>query len=194
MIRPILLLFLSLTLRAVAQNPVLPANGKYPALMVQVAVGTQQRREGGGSSYRKSMTISPKLTIDGASRMLPIPEAEAVMLIITMDTKAKYVNNDESFKVLTAETIPIPAAQTGDRRSFNFGESQVTFDSYRDNSNIGGDVYKYYVFGLRDPATKALLDFKTNNPPLLTFVKAHPEKRDEFLNYRQGQKFPSTFK
>jgi hypothetical protein len=187
----IFLLLLSLVACAAAQNtaPV----GNYPALNVQVAVGTQQRAEK-GSFYRKTMTIGPKMTIDGVARMVPIPAAEATMLIITMDTRAKYKDNTEVYKVLTAETIPIPEARTGDRRTFAFVESSVTYDAYRDNSNVGGDVYKYYVFALRDPATKAILDFKTNNPPLLTFLKAHPEKRADFLNYAAGSKFPSTFK
>jgi hypothetical protein len=187
------LLFLIAASCGFAQSPITPAAGKFPALMVQVTVGTQQRPEK-GSFYRKTMTVSPKVTIDGPSRMLPIPAMEATMVIVTMDTRAKYVGNDESYKVHSTETIPIPAAQTGDRRPFSFMESSMTYDSYRDNSNAGGEVYKYYVFGLRDPATKTLVDFKTNNPPLATFIKAHPEKRDELLGLSKGAKFPAVFK
>jgi hypothetical protein len=192
MMRSILLL-LSFVACAAAQSTLTAPAGKFPALNVQLTVGTQQRAEK-GSFYRKTMTISPKMTIEGPGRMVPIPAAEAILLIITMDTKAKYKDNNEVFNVLATETLPVPAAPAGDRRSFTFGESSVTYDSYRDNSNVGGDVYKYYVFGLRDPETKAILDFKTNNPPLLTFVKAHPEKREEFLNFAKGAKFPSIFK
>ena len=191
MIRALLLL-LSFTACALAQGLTTPT-GSFPALNVQVTVGTQQRAEK-TSWYRKTMTISPKMTIEGGSRMQPIPAAEAIMLIITMDTKAKYKDNNEVYNVLMTETVPIPAAQTGERRSFTFAESQVTYDSYRDNSNVGGEVYKYYVFGLRDAASKAIIDFKTNNPPLLTFIKAHPEKRGDFLNYAKASKFPATFK
>lgn len=192
MIRSVFI-FLSIVSSALAQGPATAPSGKVPALNVQVGVGTQQRAEK-GSSYRKTMTISPKVTIDGPGRMVPIPALEATMLIITMDTRAKYRDNVEVFSVHAAETIPIPAVPTGDRRQFAFGESWVTYDSYRDNSNVGGAIYKYHVFGLRDPATKAILDFKSNNPPLLTFIKAHPEKREEFLTLQKGAKFPNTFK
>ena len=163
--------------------------GNFPALNVQPTVGTQQRPEK-GSFYRKTMTISPRLTIEGGSRMVPIPAAEAIMIIVTMDTQAKYRDNNEIYKVLATEAIPIPAAQTGDRRSFTFMESTVTYDAYRDNSNVGGETYKYYVFGLRDPASKAIIEFKSNNPPLMAAVKAHPEKRAELLGLAKGAKFP----
>jgi len=192
MIRPTLLLSF-LAACAVGQTTVPAPAAKFPALNVQVTVGTQQRPQR-NSSYMKTMTISPKVTIDGISRLVPIPEIEATMLVITMDTRAKYTAKDEVYHVLTAETIKIPAASSGERRSLAFTESTVSFDSYRDNSNIGGAVYKYYVFGLRDPATKALLDFKSNNLSLMTYVKANPEKRDEFLDFKKGAKFPADFK
>lgn len=156
-------------------------------------MGTQQRAEK-GSFYRKTMNIEPKMTIEGPSRLVGVPAVEATMLIITMDTRAKYKENNEVFNVYTAETIQVPAAATGDRRQFEFSPSSVTFDAYRDNSNVGGEVYKYYVFGLRDVATKQIVDFKTNNPPLLTYIKAHPEKREEFLSLTKGSRFPTVFK
>jgi hypothetical protein len=192
MIRPALLL-LSLATCAAGQNTVPAPAAKFPGLNVQVTVGTQQRPQR-NSSYMKTMTISPKITIDGTSRLTPIPEMEATMLIITMDTRAKYTAKDEVFNVLTAETIKIPAAASGERRSLAFTESTVSFDSYRDNSNIGGAVYKYYVFVLRDPATKALLDFKSNYLALMTYVKTNPEKREEFLGLKKGSKLPTDFK
>jgi hypothetical protein len=192
MIRPLLLL-LSLASCAVAQSPLTAPIGSFPALNVQVTVGRQQRMEK-GSSYRKTMTILPKVTIEGAGRMVPIPAAEATMLIITMDTRAKYKEGTEAYNVLTTETIPIPAAKTGDRRAFPFAESTVSYDSWRDSTNVGGDVFKYYLFGLRDPATKTVIDIKTNNPPLATYLKANPDKREELLAIAKGGKFPAAFK
>jgi len=185
-----MLLLVSFAACAMGQMSVLTTPvGSFPALSVQPTVGTQQRPLK-GSDFRKTMTISPKLTIEGGSRLVPIPAAEAIMIIVTMDTQAKYKNNTEVYHVLTAETIPIPAAQMGERRSFTFAESTVTYDAYRDNSNVGGETYKYYVFALRDPASKEIIDFKSNNPPLMTEVKAHPEKRAELLGLAKGAKFP----
>ncbi len=186
-------LFLSLAIPAYSQTPAAPDPAKFPALNVQATVGTQQRPVK-NSSYRKTMTIIPKVTIEGTSRMVPIPATEARMLIITMDTRLKYESKVEAFKVHTAETVKIPAAERGDRRTFAFAESAVTYDSYRDASNIGGSVYKYFVFGLRDPATKTVVDFKTNHQQLLAYVKANPEKRDEILNLAAGTNFPADFK
>ncbi|HEX8297077.1 MAG TPA: hypothetical protein VF593_12300 [Chthoniobacteraceae bacterium] len=186
------LVILSNSLLAQTSTTTAAAPAKFPALRVQVAVGTQQRRI--GDSYRKTMEIVPKVTVEGASRLIPLPAAEGVMLIVTMDTRAKYTGNREVYSVLTADTLPIPAAPNGDRRQFSFPESQVTFDSYRDASNVGGAVYKYYVFGVRDVATKAVVDFQTNHPQLATFVKTHPEKRDELLALKKGAKFPAEFK
>ncbi|MEO7859462.1 MAG: hypothetical protein ABIU05_03300 [Nitrospirales bacterium] len=140
------------------------------------------------------MTVSPKMTIEGASRLVAIPAAEATMVIVTMNTRAKYTENREAYLVHGTETMPIPEAPTGARRDFAFEEYTLTFDAYRDSSNVGGEVYKYFVFGLRDPATRELIDFKTNYPSLAAFCKAHPEKREEFLGLGKGKSFPATFK
>ncbi len=187
--RTLVVLFL-LSCAALAQNtaPV----GKFPSINVQLTVGAPTRPVP-GSFYRKSMTFQPKLTIEGA-RMLAIPAAQATVLIVTMDTRAKYVQNREVYSVYSSETIDIPEVKTGERRQFEFTSGTTTYDAYRDNSNVGGEVYKYYIFGLRDPQTKALIDFKTNNPALLTLCKSHPDKRDEFLGMAKGAKFPDTFK
>ena len=141
MIRPILLL-LCLASCAMAQTTATAPAGKFPPLNVQVTVGTQEKAEA-GSFYRKTMTIIPKVTIEGSSRMTPHPPAEAVMLIITMDSKAKFKDHKDVYKVFTAETLPIPQVQTGDRRQFTFQESSTTFDGYRDATNVGGEIYKY---------------------------------------------------
>jgi hypothetical protein len=47
---------------------------------------------------------------------------------------------------------------------------------------------------LRDAQTKEIVDFQTNFASLATYVKAHPEKRAEFLALKKGAKFPSEFK
>jgi hypothetical protein len=116
------------------------------------------------------------------------------MLIITMDTRAKYVARRESLKVHTAEKIEIPAAPSGDRRQFDFAESSVTYDSWRDKTNVGGAVYKYFIFALRDPETKMLVDFQTNNPQVAATCKAAPEKREEYLALATGATFTPDLK
>jgi hypothetical protein len=187
-----LLCVLLLCCCALGQTTPLATTGKFPPLKVQVSIGTAQRRI--GDSYRKTMEIQPKVAIEGVSRISPIPAGEATMLIITMDTRAKYTAKKEIYKVHSAETLPLLAAVTGERRQLSFAESSVTFDSYRDSSNIGGDVYKYYVFGIRDAETKTIVEFQTNNTQLAALCKAQPEKRDEFLKLSTGAKFPTEFR
>lgn len=164
-------------------------NAKYPALRVQPSVGTQQRRI--NDSYRKTMEIHPKLTIEGTSSIKPIPAAEAVMVVITMNTRAKYTEKKELYIANAVHSLSLPAAPNGARREFNFPETTVSFDSYRDSSNVGGEIYKYFACGIRDPETKELLLFETNYPQLAALCAAHPEKRQEFLNLKQGTKLPS---
>lgn len=185
-------LFLLLATAALAQTPAAPAAGKIPAVRVQIVIGTQQQRVGGG--YTKKMEINPKVTIEGASRLVPLPAFDATLLVITMNTKAKYVGNTEAFNVLTAEKVPLAAAANGNLRPITFEGSSVTYDSYRDASNEGGQVYKYYVFGLVEPETHAIVDFQTNDQGCATFCKTHPEKRDELLGLKKGAKFPAEFK
>jgi len=184
--------FLSLGLTALAQVP-LPATGTFPSIRVQVTVGTQERASG-KDFYHKNMHIQPRAVIEGASTMVPIPAAEMQMLIITMDTRAKFAQHQDSFKVLSTETLPVPAVPTGARREFAFADSNVTYDGYRDNTNAGGEMYKYYVFALRDAGSKAIIDFQTNCLQLLNLSKTQPAKRDEVPRMDKGAKFPTEFK
>jgi hypothetical protein len=165
----------------------------FPPLRVQALVGTQQRRLG-TSSYRKEMEIAPRVTVEAVNRLEPLPEGEATMVVITMDTRAKYTARQEVYRVHRAETVKVSAAPTGERRQIAFEPSSVTFDSYRDNSNIGGEVYKYFIFGLRDAESKTLVDFQTNHPQLAALCKKEPAKRDEFLALKTGAKFPNDLR
>jgi hypothetical protein len=163
-----------------------------PGIRVQVQVANQQRRL--GDSYRKESTIQPKIVVDGLAATKPLPAMEATMLVITMDTRAKYREKREVYKVHAVETLPVPAATNGARRSFEFAPSTVSFDSWRDTTNIGGATYKYYVFAMKDPETKEILDFQTNNPGLASLAKSKPERREEFLSLSRGADFPSNVK
>jgi len=186
-----LVLLLAIGSTALAQTPQ-PA-AKFPSNRVQVQIGVQERAKG-TDSYRKAMHIQPRFTFEGTSSMIPLPAAEAQMLIITYDTRQKFVENKDVYKVLTSETIPVPAVPNGARRQFSFAPSDVVFDGYRDNSNVGGAAYKYYIFALRDVASKTIIDFETNCLPLANLCKTNPAKRDEMLNLAVGAKFPTTFK
>ena len=93
----------------------------------------------------------------------------------------------------SAQTMPVEPAANGASRTFLFGEWTVGFDSWRDSSNIGGSVYKYFVFGLADPVTKELIDFQTNCPALATHAKENPGKRAGILKLKKDAKFPAKF-
>lgn len=170
----------------------IPAVGKFPELRVQAMVGTSQRRSG-TSSYMKEQTIKPKCVIAGASQISAIPALEATMVVVTMATAAKYVAGDESYFVQTAEKLPVEPAANGASRTYQFAETTVRYDSWRDSTNVGGRTYKYFVFGLTDPATKKLIYFQTNCPELATHCKTNPDKRLAVLRMTAGSKFPSKF-
>lgn len=171
-----------------------PSPGKPPDFpaRVQVQIGTQQRGKE-GSGYVKTMTISPKITLEDQSQMKGAPALQATMLIVTMDTAAKYKKRVENFKVHLRETKDVPASLGGQRRQIAFTETTVSYDSWRDSTNAGGAVYKYFVLGVQDPATKEFFDFQTNNPQLAAAVKAHPEKRAEILQLKKDAAFPAGF-
>ncbi len=159
----------------------------FPAIRVQVKVA-YQRRNTEGSSYRKDMKLNPSVVIEGVRKMDAIPAAEASLVIITHDTREKYVNHVEKMKIYATETIPIPAG-TADRREFAFQAVSTNFDSARDYTNVGGNEYKYFIFGLRDPATKQFVDFQSNSPQVMSYVVRHPEARETFLAAAEGAPF-----
>ncbi len=165
----------------------------FPPLRAQVAVGTKSRPMA-NSSYKKDMDINPQLKLSGVSALDPIPAVDAVMLIICQDTKAKFVQHQDRFVIHATETITVPAAADGKVREIDFEKSTVSFDAWRDASNVGGFTYKYYLFALRDPETKKIIDFQTNDPQLPAYLISHPEKKEEFINLGKGKEFPTSFR
>ncbi len=164
----------------------------FPDIRVQVKVA-YQRRNTEGSSYRKDMKLNPSVVIEGIRKMIALPEAEATLVLITHDTREKYVKHVEKMKIYATETISIPATGTGDRREFDFTPVGTTFDSARDFTNVGGSEYKYFIFGLLDPATKQIIDFESNSPQVMNYVAKHPEARQTFLLARKGAPFSEDF-
>lgn len=185
---------LALFTQAVAQDAAAPAAvplaKRYPALRVLAKVGTKRNKQG-DSSYMQTMTISPQVTIESAPTQ-PMAAAEAVFLIITMDTAKKYRSRAEECKVATNETVVIPAVEKGSRRIFDFTDLKTQFDSWRDGSNVGGSVYKYFVMAVRAD-NKELLYFETNCAPLQAYLQKNPDQRERFLALKKKDNFPTTF-
>jgi hypothetical protein len=191
-VMPRSVLLLLLTASAWAQITT-PKMGDFPPLRVQALVGTREHATG-HTGYHKEMEITPKLIVEGASTMTSIPAAEAIMVVISMDTRAKYVEHREVCNVASSETVQLPAVPNGSRREFNFAELSLKFDGDRDSSNVGGEVYKTFICGIRDPTTRSLIYFYTPDVQMANFCKAHPEKRDELLSMQKGSNFPMTLK
>ena len=163
---------------------------RYPSLRVQGKVGTK-RDQRPGSSYMQTMTISPQVVIESATTQ-PMAAAEATFLIVTMNTAKKYRDREEEYTVASNETVPIPAVPKGIRRTFDFANLKTEFDSWRDGSNVGGSVYKYYVMAVRADS-KEILHFETNCPPLQKYLEKNPSHLDQVLSLRKGAKFPVKF-
>jgi hypothetical protein len=123
-----------------------------------------------------------------------VAPATATMIIITMDTKAKYVERREVFKIHATETLSVPGVDRGGKREFEFKPSKVSYDAYRDSSNVGGAIYKWFIFGFRDEATRQILHFETNNTQLGKHLFAHPDQRDKYLGLPLGSEFSENFK
>src|SRR5688572_27528104 len=115
--RPSLLLLASLLIvSAATADTRVPASlqKKFPGLRVQAKVATK-RDQVQGSWYMQSMTISPSVVVEGAPTQ-PQGAMEATMLIIAMDTRAKYTERREVYGVHAAETVPVPAVDKATKR------------------------------------------------------------------------------
>ena len=159
----------------------------FPAVTVEVMVGT--KRNTGGAWYIKIMDIEPRISLAGSSKLIELPKAKATMVIVTMDTREKYTNKNEVLKVHTAQTIDVPAGP-GEKRYFDFKASKVSYDSYRDTSNVGGEIYKYFIFGLIDAASGDIVDFQTNYPELKKLTLTDPSTRTKYLGMNEGAQLP----
>ena len=191
-----LLLFLFLLAPAMqAQSFRVPPElkAKFPDLTIDPKVATKRNQDTKKSSYMQTMTITPQLNLNSAS-LLKAEAMKATMIVIAMDTRAKYVDRQEVYKVLSAETIEIPAVERGSRRFFEFASSTTRFDSWRDASNVGGMVYKWFIFGLRDASTGKIIHFQTNCPSLLKHAGTKVEEQEKFLALQKDAPFHTTFR
>jgi hypothetical protein len=160
----------------------------FPPVQVQVVVGFK-RVQSNDVWYQKNMTLQPSFTMEGARRTAPLPAARASVVIITQNTREKYAKGTEKLTVYSTETMDIAAAKDGERRALSFAPVKMHFDAWRDSSNVGGEEYKYYIFGLRDAATGQLIHFRTNSPQIEGYAAQHPDSRDALLALKKDAPF-----
>jgi hypothetical protein len=164
---------------------------KYPSLHIQAKVG-KRNSPVGTSSYMMTMTMTPEVVIESA-RTQPMASASATFLLVTMETSAKYRRGEEELIIATSETQGIPAVAKGSRRSIEFQPLSSRYDSDRDDSNVGGQEYKYYIMAVFADDNQ-FLHFETNCPELSRYLQAHPDLRVKFLGMKPGEKFKTNFK
>jgi hypothetical protein len=145
--------------------------------------------------YKKDVTLEGSIIVEGLHKLAPLPAAEATLALIAQDTRQKYVKHVEKLAVCGTDTVAVLAATSGAKREFTFKTVALTLDTARDASNMGGKEYKYFVSGLRDPATQEIVDFQTNCPQLGSYIADHPEVREQFLAPKLNSPFsvPSDF-
>jgi len=190
-----IIVLIGLSLNASGQQPDKSAKAeltrKYPALHIQAKVG-KRNSPVAGSSYMMTMTMTPEIIIDSAHTQ-PMASASATFLLVTMETSAKYRRGEEELIIGTSETKGIPAVSKGSRRSIEFKPLLSRYDSDRDDSNIGGQEYKYYIMAVFADDNQ-FLHFETNCPELSRYLQAHPDLRVKFLGMKPGEKFRTDFK
>jgi hypothetical protein len=164
-----------------------------PQLRVAAGVGTRRDQNARGVFYMQSMIISPYVNLEGPSTA-PLPALEATMMVIAMDTGEKYRNRVEQYNVLTRETLTVPAVDSGKLRKIEFKTAVTQFDAYRDASNVGGKVYKWFVFSLKDPASGQQLAFQTNCKELEAAARRGPDAMNKVMALGLNDLFPNTFK
>ncbi len=163
---------------------------KYPGLRIEAKVGKRNKAVP-GSSYMKTMTLTPEVVME-TSTTWPVAAASATFLLITLDTRAKYTQRYEELTVASNETIDIAALDRGQRRNITLTPLTLSYDSDRDHTNIGGQVYKYYIMALFSD-DKQFLHFETNCPPLAKYLAENPDERLKFLSLKPGEKFTTQF-
>jgi len=164
----------------------------FPPVRINAMAGTS-KRQGAGASYTKDQTIKPFFSIEGQNISLPIPAAQATMLVVVQDTYAKEVQRQNTYKVQSIETMLIPAVAAGTKRTFDFRESTVTFDADHDTSNVGGFIYKWYIFVLKDKEHDAVVEIQTNNARLKSAMATDASIAVDLMKLKEGSSFPTKF-
>jgi hypothetical protein len=164
---------------------------KYPSLHIQAKVG-KRNVPVGSSTYMMTMTMTPEVVIESA-RTQPMAAASAIFLLVTMETSVKYRNGEEELIIATTETKEIPAVPKGGRRNIEFKPLATRYDSDRDDTNVGGQEYKYYIMAVFAD-DKQFLHFETNCPELSRHLQVRPDMRAKFLGMKPGEKFRTNFK
>ncbi|MDF1849893.1 MAG: hypothetical protein P1U85_03600 [Verrucomicrobiales bacterium] len=117
-------------------------------LLIQTSVGKRNKRQS-GSSYMKDQTISASVKIENDSRNIDFSEGKGTLFLIARQTR-RYSDRDSDYgKVLSKQTFNI-SVKASEERKFEAQPIVTSYDSDRDETNIGGWAYYGYLFILQD--------------------------------------------
>ncbi len=83
-----------------------------------------------------------------------------------------------------ADEKEVPAAETGDKREFEFKAASW---EYYENRNYSWE-YRYYLFALTDPETGRVIFQETNFPDLEQALMKNPEMLDQCFDFPEVER------
>lgn len=117
-------------------------------LVIRTSVGKRNKRQA-GSSYMKDQTISATVTIENDSRDVDFSKGKGTLFLIARQTR-RYSDRDEDYgKILSKQTFDV-SVEASEERAFEAQPVVASYDSDRDETNIGGWAYYGYLFILQD--------------------------------------------
>jgi hypothetical protein len=134
-------------------------------LDLDVTIGRTRERQG-ASSYMKNQSISAKVKVTNQSRDIDLADTKFTILLVGRNSR-RYANRDEDwYKILSNQTFDTKLA-AGKFSEHELKSVRTSYDSDKDNTNVGGWEFEGYLLVAQDAdgkviATKTTLgDVKT---------------------------------
>lgn len=155
----------------------------FPALDIKVSTGKRRERLG-DSSYMKKQTVTAGVKVKNDTRDIDLEECTFTILLIARNMKRYDERDVDGAKILSKQSFKksIPAGQLIE---YEFKGLETTYDSDRDNSNIGGWEFDGYLFAVQDGKGE-IVDAKSSIGHIQASVLEDPVAIKDALKLKEG--------
>lgn len=147
-------------------------------LLIDVSVGKRRSRQG-DSSYMKDQTITASVDIENDSRDIDFPQGKGTVFLVARQTRRYSDDSADYGKVLSKQSFT-PEMLAGESVKFEAQPVITSYDSDRDDTNVGGWEYYGYIFVLED-SDGEIHSIETSIALLEREIKDSPEIAKQIL-------------
>lgn len=150
---------------------------------MDVSVG-KKRRDIGSSSYMENMTITTSVKVVNQSRDIDLDETNFTVLLVARNSRRYADRSQDWYKLLSAQKFSTKLA-AGKSSEHELKPIETSYDSDKDDSNVGGWEFEGYLLVAQD-ATGKIVATKTSLGPVSTTTVKEEKRILDALKLPEG--------